>query len=148
MDFHGIRLPDKEEITIPGKKLSQGEHANVFEWGKDKVIKIFKASYPMELIDAEYYNALAVNGVRIFEYTPGFCHAKMSVCDDTMATCGTINLDYRSLYHHFENGCFIARSHVVAEVKKDFEKMFSVSNEVTQYYKSGQRRLQVPPATP
>ena len=60
MDFHGIRLPDKEEITIPGKKLSQGEHANVFEWGKDKVIKIFKASYPMELIDAEYYNALAV----------------------------------------------------------------------------------------
>ena len=60
MDFHGIRLPDKEEVTTPGRKLSQGEHANVYEWGKDKVIKIFKASYPIELIDAEYYNALAV----------------------------------------------------------------------------------------
>ena len=51
-----------------------------------------------------YYNGLARNGVRIFEFTPGFCHAKMSITDDLMATCGTINLDYRSLYHHFENG--------------------------------------------
>ena len=45
---------------------------------------------------------------RVYEWTPGFCHAKMSVADDCMATCGTINLDYRSLYHHFENGCFMA----------------------------------------
>ena len=51
-----------------------------------------------------YYNGLARNGVRIFEFTPGFCHAKMSIADDLVATCGTINLDYRSLYHHFENG--------------------------------------------
>jgi cardiolipin synthase len=92
-------------------------------------------------VTRSYYNALAVNGVRIFEYTPGFCHAKMSVCDDTMATCGTINLDYRSLYHHFENGCFIAGSHVVAEVKRDFEEMFKVSSEVTEYYKSGRGRF-------
>ncbi len=92
-------------------------------------------------VTRSYYNALAVNGVRIFEYTPGFCHAKMSVSDDSMATCGTINLDYRSLYHHFENGCFIAGSHVVDEVKRDFEEMFSVSNEVTEYYKSGRGRF-------
>ncbi len=92
-------------------------------------------------VTRSYYNALAVNGVRIFEYTPGFCHAKMSVCDDTMATCGTINLDYRSLYHHFENGCFIAGSHVVNEVKRDFEEMFKVSSEVTEYYKSGRGRF-------
>ncbi len=92
-------------------------------------------------VTRSYYNALAVNGVRIFEYTPGFCHAKMSVSDDTIATCGTINLDYRSLYHHFENGCFIAGSHVVEEVKRDFEEMFSVSNEVTEYYKSGRGRF-------
>ncbi len=92
-------------------------------------------------VTRSYYNVLAENGVRIFEYTPGFCHAKMSVCDDSMATCGTINLDYRSLYHHFENGCFIAGSHVVDEVKRDFEEMFSVSNEVTEYYKSGRGRF-------
>lgn len=92
-------------------------------------------------VTRSYYNALAVNGVRIFEYTPGFCHAKMSVSDDTVATCGTINLDYRSLYHHFENGCFIAESHVVDEIKRDFEEMFSTSNEVTEYYKSGRGRF-------
>ena len=92
-------------------------------------------------VTRSYYNALAVNGVRIFEYTPGFCHAKMSVSDDTVSTCGTINLDYRSLYHHFENGCFIARSHVVDEIKRDFEEMFSASNEVTEYYKSGRGRF-------
>ena len=60
MDFHGIHLPDKENITVPGKKLSAGTNANVFEWGTAKVIKLFKASYPLDLIDAEYYNALAV----------------------------------------------------------------------------------------
>ena len=92
-------------------------------------------------VTRSYYNALAVNGVRIFEYTPGFCHAKMSVSDDTVATCGTINLDYRSLYHHFENGCFVAESHVVDEIKRDFEEMFSASNEVTEYYKSGRGRF-------
>ena len=92
-------------------------------------------------VTRSYYNALAINGVRIFEYTPGFCHAKMSVSDDTVATCGTINLDYRSLYHHFENGCFIAESHVVDEIKRDFEEMFSASNEVTEYYKSGRGRF-------
>lgn len=92
-------------------------------------------------VTRSYYNVLAENGVRIFEYTPGFCHAKMSVSDDTIATCGTINLDYRSLYHHFENGCFIAGSHVVDEVKRDFEEMFSVSKDVTQYYISGRGRF-------
>jgi cardiolipin synthase len=92
-------------------------------------------------VTRSYYNVLAENGVRIFEYTPGFCHAKMSVSDDTVATCGTINLDYRSLYHHFENGCFIVGNHVVNEVKRDFEEMFKVSEEVTQYYISGRGRF-------
>ena len=45
-------------------------------------------------------------GVRIYEYTPGFIHAKQCVCDGEAATCGTINMDYRSLYLHFENGAF------------------------------------------
>ena len=59
-------------------------------------------------ITRSFYHGLVKHGVRIYEWTPGFCHAKMSVADDCMATCGTINLDYRSLYHHFENGCFMA----------------------------------------
>ena len=84
-----------------------------------------------------YYNNLARNGVRIFEFTPGFCHAKMSITDDLMATCGTINLDYRSLYHHFENGCLYADCEAVMDTKRDFEKMFEQCTEVTEYYTNG-----------
>lgn len=53
-------------------------------------------------ITRSFYHNLVQDGVRIYEWTPGFCHAKMSVADDCMATCGTINLDYRSLYHHLK----------------------------------------------
>ena len=84
-----------------------------------------------------YYNGLARNGVRIFEYTPGFCHAKMSISDDIVATCGTINLDYRSLYHHFENGCLYADCEAVMETKRDFERTFAECEEVTEYYANG-----------
>ena len=92
-------------------------------------------------VTRSFYNALAVNGVRIYEYTPGFCHCKMSVCDDVMATCGTINMDYRSLYHHFENGCFMADCQTVADIRQDFEEMFKVSENVSEYYISGRGRF-------
>ena len=88
-----------------------------------------------------YYNGLARNGVRIFEFTPGFCHAKMSIVDDIMATCGTINLDYRSLYHHFENGCLYAANDAVLDTKKDFVETFAQCNEVTEYYANGRGAL-------
>lgn len=84
-----------------------------------------------------YYNGLTRNGVRIFEYAPGFCHAKMCISDDLLATCGTINLDYRSLYHHFENGCLYADCGAVADTKRDFEETFAACREVTDYYTSG-----------
>ena len=83
-----------------------------------------------------YYHSLVRCGVRIFEYTPGFCHCKMSVADDTLATCGTINLDYRSLYHHFENGCLYVGCDAVADTKADFEWMFAQSREVTDEYRN------------
>ena len=88
-------------------------------------------------VTRSFYNSLVRNGVRIFEYTPGFCHGKMCVCDDTLATCGTINLDFRSLYHHFENGCMFCGGDIVGEIKKDFEESFALCREVTDKYKSG-----------
>ena len=88
-------------------------------------------------VTRSYYNALAKNGVRIYEYSPGFCHAKMSICDDFAATCGTINLDYRSLYHHFENGCLYADCKAVKDTKEDFEQIFKESKDVTEYYSKG-----------
>ncbi len=88
-------------------------------------------------VTRSYYSALASNGVRIYEYTPGFCHAKMCVSDDIIATCGTINMDYRSLYHHFEDGCLLAGSQAVADMRADFEETFKVCTEVTEKYRSG-----------
>ena len=85
-------------------------------------------------VTRSYYNGLARNGVRIFEFTPGFCHCKMCVSDDLMATCGTINMDYRSLYHHFENGCLYADNQAVMDTKHDFLNIFEQCREVTDYY--------------
>ena len=56
-----------------------------------------------------------------------------------MATCGTINLDYRSLYHHFENGCFMADCAAVTEIREDMERTMAESREVTEQYRSGQK---------
>ena len=88
-------------------------------------------------VTRSYYNSLARNGVRIFEYTPGFCHGKMCVCDDDLATCGTINLDFRSLYHHFENGCLFYDCQTVGEIRADFDRVFPQCREVTEKYRSG-----------
>ena len=87
-------------------------------------------------VTRSYYHSLVRYGVRIYEYTPGFCHCKMSVADDMLATCGTINMDYRSLYHHFENGCLYADCDAVMDTKHDFEKTMAECREVTDEYKA------------
>lgn len=69
-----------------------------------------------------YYRELIEAGVQIYEFTPGFVHAKIFVSDDDTATVGTINLDYRSLYLHFECGVFIYSNPVVREIESDFQK--------------------------
>ncbi len=81
-----------------------------------------------------FYQDLVLGGVHIYEYTPGFCHAKMCISDDTTAIVGTINLDYRSLYHHFENAVLMYRTSVIGEIRDDFEDMFAQSEEVTDKY--------------
>ncbi len=88
-------------------------------------------------VTRSYYNSLVRNGVKIYEYTPGFLHAKMCVSDDVVATCGSINLDYRSLYHHFENGCLYADCEAVMDTKADFENIIAQSRDVTEYYRTG-----------
>ena len=66
-----------------------------------------------------YYEMLVNDGVKIFEYTPGFVHSKVFVCDDEIATVGTLNLDYRSLYLHFECGIYIYKNDVIKNIKED-----------------------------
>ncbi len=68
-----------------------------------------------------YYNQLLEAGVRICEYVPGFVHAKVFVSDDVKAVVGTVNLDYRSLYHHFECGLVMYRNSQVAVIEQDIQ---------------------------
>ncbi len=77
-----------------------------------------------------YYEPLIKAGVRIYEYTPGFLHAKSYVCDDEMAVVGTINMDYRSLYLHFECGTFLYRNSCISDLKKDALDTIEKSREV------------------
>lgn len=67
-----------------------------------------------------YYPELLSAGVRIYEYTPGFIHSKLCICDDEAAVTGTINFDYRSLYLHFKNACLFTYNAVVLQAKDDF----------------------------
>ena len=67
------------------------------------------------------YEDLVKNGVKIYEFKPGFIHAKTFVSDDAVGIVGTINLDYRSLVHHFECGVWMYKTEAVAEMREDFD---------------------------
>ena len=88
-------------------------------------------------VTRSYYPVLAAQGVRIFEYSPGFLHAKQCVCDGKIASVGTSNLDYRSLYLHFENNVLFSGCEAVDQVAADFAHLFAVSREVTDRYRAG-----------
>jgi len=78
-----------------------------------------------------YYRQLIEGGVKVYEYTPGFIHSKLFVCDDETASVGTVNLDYRSLYLHFECGVWMTGTTAVGEIKKDFIDTMDKSEKIT-----------------
>ena len=78
-----------------------------------------------------HYKALTESGVKIYEYTPGFVHAKVFVSDDEKAVVGTINLDYRSLYHHFECAAYLYEVPCIKEIEDDFQRTLRECREVT-----------------
>ena len=78
-----------------------------------------------------YYRELIRAGVQIYEYTPGFVHAKVFVSDDDTATVGTINLDYRSLYLHFECGVFIYNNSVIDKIERDFQQTLAKCHKIS-----------------
>ncbi len=81
-------------------------------------------------ITHSYYQRLQDKGVKIFEYTPGFIHSKQIVCDDQIAVVGTVNLDYRSLVHHYECGVVLIGTDTVADIKNDFCNIFKCSADM------------------
>ncbi len=92
-------------------------------------------------VTRSYYAPLAGQGVRIFEYTPGFCHGKMCVSDGAVASIGTSNLDYRSLYLHFENNVVLYRCDAVSQMEADFREVFPMCREMTDQYRGATLRL-------
>lgn len=79
-----------------------------------------------------HYKALLEAGVKIYEFLPGFVHAKVFISDDSKAVVGTINLDYRSLYHHFECAAYLYNVPCIGEIEKDFKETLAQCHEITK----------------
>lgn len=95
------------------------------------ILMPFIADKPLiQIVNRSAYQELREAGVRIFEYTPGFIHSKNFVVDDIYGVIGTINLDYRSLVHHYENAVFMYKSPTILESKADFLAALAVSQEI------------------
>lgn len=84
------------------------------------------------LLARTYYKQLLKYGVKIYEYTPGFVHAKVFVSDDIRGCVGTINLDFRSLYLHFECGAYMYSNDVLHDVEQDFKATLKQCQEITK----------------
>ncbi len=78
------------------------------------------------------YYYLVKNGVKVYEYLPGFIHSKTFLCDDEVGLCGTINMDYRSYYMHYEDGVLMYKSSALSRMKEDFIQTLDVSQLITE----------------
>ena len=101
------------------------------------VPKIYDKWY-VYMVNVSCYGKLLESGVRVFEYTPGFIHAKNMVADDSSAICGTVNFDYRSLYLHYENAVFFTDNQAVLDLKEDFLQAQAKSEEI--FYEDWKKR--------
>ena len=98
-----------------------------------RIITPAKADKPMvKVMTKSSYPHLMESGVKIYEYTPGFIHSKTLACDDRYAVIGTINLDYRSLVHHFEDGVWMYMSPTVIDIRRDFLSTMAQSHRMTK----------------
>jgi cardiolipin synthase len=77
------------------------------------------------------YKELILSGVKIYQYTPGFIHAKCVLADDKLASIGSVNMDNRSFYHHFECGTLIYNSTAIKDIKADMVNTIEESERIT-----------------
>lgn len=122
--FTPYLIPDNEMITALRLAAKSGIDVRIVTPGIPDKKLVF-------LLTQSYYDTLIQAGVRIFEYKPGFLHAKSFVSDDKTAVVGTINLDYRSLYLHFECGVWMHQSEAVLQIKEDAMALFKECREIT-----------------
>lgn len=97
-------------------------------------VRIITPSIPdkknVKLLTSYNYGELLKEGVRIYEYTPGFIHSKV-IINEFCGVVGTVNMDYRSFYLHFENGIWLTDSNILNDINRDFEETFAESMEIT-----------------
>ena len=116
-------IPDSEIITALENAAKSGVDVRIVTPGiPDKKI--------VYSITRSYYANLLLNGVKIYEYTPGFNHAKIIVSDDDVAITGTTNLDFRSMYLQFEDSCLIMLSPKIIDIKNDVLDMMEKGSKV------------------
>ena len=115
---------------------SEMEHAIKFAAERGVDVKLIMPGIPDKKVPyalaKRYYPSLLDSGVKIYEFTPGFVHAKVFVADDTKAVVGTINLDYRSLYHHFECATYMYRTACISDITEDFNQTLKQCQRVTR----------------
>lgn len=85
-------------------------------------------------VTQSYYKELIKHGIKVYEYTPGFMHAKTLIADDKIATVGTVNFDYRSFYHNYECGVWLYDTDSINDIKNDVEKTFEKSLEIDENF--------------
>mgnify|MGYP003316051485 CR=1 FL=1 len=87
----------------------------------------------VKMTTESHYQKLINNGVKIYEFEPGFIHAKNFLVDGKYATVGTINLDFRSLYLHFECGAWMCDTDCIKDIEADFNDTFSKCRQIEEW---------------
>ncbi len=125
--FTPYLIPDHEMIKCIQNSAKSGVDVRIIMPGiPDKRVVYWMGQ--------SYYEELLECGVKIYQYKPGFVHAKCFVCDDEIATVGSINMDYRSLYLHFECGVWMYQSTAVTQVKEDIMDTLKDCEEITMEF--------------
>lgn len=122
-------------ITTPYLIIEDYMKASLIEAAKRGVdVRIITPNIPdkknVKLLTNYNYGPLLREGVKIYEYTPGFIHAKQILTENAVIV-GTINMDYRSFYLHYENGVWMSGKEIQEAVRKDFFNTFEISKEIT-----------------
>ena len=123
-------------ITTPYLVIDYGMEASLCTAAQSGIdVRIILPAVPDKRLVNEVtksnYSRLMESGVKLYEYSPGFIHQKTFLCDGKYATVGTVNLDFRSLYLHFECGVWFYGGAVIGDIHRDFSEMFEVSHAVT-----------------
>lgn len=117
-------IVDNEMITALTLAAQSGVDVRIITPGVPDKKAVF-------MMTRSFYEPLTKAGVKIYEYTPGFIHSKMMVADDNYAVVGSINLDYRSLYLHFECASFLYHCKEINAIKEDILESIAESKEIT-----------------